>query len=214
VLNEWAGSPGRETARGEGTESEPAEIKHDFVTVQECLGRGTATEVISIVSAASRGPKAVVRGDCREGTRTRGRWVLRWIQGRVSFPTDKHLTEELLHTKAEHVLVPLKGLSAKGATQPHGTKHLNSRRNICSPPLWVSRSETPFHITAYNCDGYLRLLRWEVWAFFSPFTSLTNSSCFRAPSEPSHKSLWVHDRNKKTNIRRVSPPTRWQVRHS
>lgn len=85
VLNEWAGSPGRETAQGEGTEKEPAEIKHYFVTVQERLVSGTATETISIVSAASCGPKAIVRGDCREGTGKRWRWALRWIQGRASF---------------------------------------------------------------------------------------------------------------------------------
>lgn len=210
MLNEWAGSPGRETAQGEGTESEPAEVKHDFVSVQECLVRGAATEVISVVSAASCGPKAIVRGDYREGTGKRGRWVLRWIQGRVSFPTDELLTEELLHMKAEHVLVPLKRLSGKCATQPHSTKHLNGSRSICGPPLCVSRSETCFHITAYNCDGYLRLLRWEVWAFFSPFISLINSFCFRVPSDPSRKLLWVHDRNnKRINIHRMNPPTCW-----
>lgn len=33
VLNEWAGSLGRKTAQGEGTKRQPAEIKHDSVTV-------------------------------------------------------------------------------------------------------------------------------------------------------------------------------------
>lgn len=50
VLNEWAGSPGRETAQGEGTERErerePAEIKHNFSTARECLVRGTNAEVL------------------------------------------------------------------------------------------------------------------------------------------------------------------------
>lgn len=46
--------------------------------------------------------------------------------GQGLVPTNEHLTEELLHFKAERVLVPLKRLSGKRATQPHGTKHLNS----------------------------------------------------------------------------------------
>lgn len=138
MLNEWAGSPGRERAQGQGTARVAAEIKHDTLTVQEWLVRRTATEVITILSAASRGPKAIVRGDCREGMGKRGGWVLRWIQGRVLFPTDEHLTKELLHTKAEHVLVPLKRLSGKHATQPHGTKHLEQQpKHLRSSSLGV-----------------------------------------------------------------------------
>lgn len=74
----------------------------------------TATEVISAASAADL---KLLAGDCWEGTGKRGQRVLRWIQGRVSFPTDKDLTD--MHKKAEHVLVPLKRLSGKcNSTNP------------------------------------------------------------------------------------------------
>lgn len=147
LLNEWDEPAGRETAHGEGTERKPTERKHDFVTVQECLARGTATGVISISSAASCGPKASSRGECILDTVKRGRWVLKRIQGGVLFSTDKHSTKELLHMKAEHTLVPVKW-HRKICNSTPGTKHLNSSQNICGPPLWVSCTEMCFYITA------------------------------------------------------------------
>lgn len=206
MLNEWAGSPGRETAQGEGTERA---CRNDFVTVQESLVREPATEVLSISSAASCGPRAIVRGDSREDTGKRGRWVLRWILGRVSFPTDEHLAEELLHMKAEHALVPLKRLSGKCATQLHSTKHLHSSQNICGPPLWVPtqkrvpiwRLTTAMGIYDFSSVRFepfsLHLLAWHIYP--ASASHLTT-----------HISHWAHDRNnKRTNIHRVNPPTRW-----
>lgn len=132
VLNEWAWPPGRGTAQGWGTVTEPAAWKHDFVTVQECLVRGTATAVIT-TSAVSHEPKAIARGDFREGAGRRRKGVLRLLQDKILLPRDEHLTEGLLRMMAEHILGALKGLSGWCATQPGSTKHFNVSWRSCGP---------------------------------------------------------------------------------
>lgn len=175
---------------------------------EECLVRETATEVISIVSAASCGLSAIVRGDCREGTGKRRRQVLGWIQGRVLPPTGEHLTGELLHIKAEHVFVPLKRPSGKvcNSTPWHQAFEQQLEHLQSSSPGVPLRNEFPYKLTTVM--GIYDFSAGRFWAFFSPFISLKNSSCSRVPSDPSHKLLWVHDRkNKRTNIHSMNPPT-------
>jgi len=79
------------------------------------LVRRTATAVIPTTATVTCGLKAIARGNLREGTGRRGKGVLRWIQGGILLPVQEHLTQELLHVRAGHVLAALKRLSGKCA---------------------------------------------------------------------------------------------------